>query len=114
MGGTVMEELLSEILKTLKRLEDKMDMLCENRNESKKITMKEIREFITDLKNQAKNDKREFVVLTANERHNELKLAIKRQIVCNSMYQTMKDGDEILFKTESGHSSTLKIKYYLI
>lgn len=108
-----MEDKLLEILNYLKRLEEKVDMLLSKNYDEKKATMSEIRDFITNLKNIAKSENKESIIIIANDVHASMKLKNRMPMVCNAMYQSMKTGDEVLFATKSGHSSTLKIKYYL-
>lgn len=33
-------------------------------------------------------------------------------MVCNAMRQCMKDGDQVIYETQSGYSSTLEIRYF--
>lgn len=108
-----MEQNTIEILEALKRIEKKIDMLSEKNISERKITTAEIRDYISDLKNQAKSKKENFIVLTANDIHNQLKLESRMPMVCNAMYQRMNTGDEVLHRTKSGYSSTLRIKYYI-
>lgn len=108
-----MENILSEILDILKRLEEKVDKLSNKENHVKKINMTEIREYISELKKTAKKESKEYIILVSNEIHSAMNLNSKMPMVCNAMYQSMKTGDEVLFQTKSGYSSTLKIKYYL-
>lgn len=52
-------------------------------------------------------------ILVSGDIHREMNLMNSMPSVCNVMYQLRRPGDEILNRTPSGKSSTIKIKYHL-
>ena len=52
-------------------------------------------------------------VLVSGDIHREMNLLNSMPSVCNVMYQLRRPGDEILHRTPSEKSSTIKIKYHL-
>ena len=78
-----------------------------------KISTGDIRDYIEECKNVAKNNGEVKLVLVAGDIHREKKLKSAMPMVCNAMRQCMGDFDKVLYETASGYSSTLKIEYKL-
>ena len=51
------------------------------------------------------------VVLRSGEVHRFLRMRNSMPSVCNAMYTSMNDGDEVLDSSPSGYSSTLTIRF---
>lgn len=108
-----LEAIILELLSRIKTLEERVDNLETGGGigNVKKITTDDIRDYILNtIKSRTENE--DAVVLVARDIHRELKLKNSMPMVCNAMKSCMKNNDEILFQTQSGYSSTLKIKYY--
>ncbi len=71
----------------------------------------EIEQHIRQLINEAKEKGAKELVLVSGNIHRDMGLKSRLPSVCSAMYQVMKAGDEILFRTPSGKSSTIKIRY---
>ena len=126
---TVLVEMLSRIQKLeeevsiLKERVDELEGLGNTNNaaeavpeaESKqrRITTEDIRNYIDNLKDAARHDGTESLCLKASDIHRALKLKHSYPMVCNAMRQKMGAGDEVVFETPSGYSSTLEIRYGL-
>lgn len=78
-----------------------------------KIGTIEIRNYIEELKKEAIKDRKNSIVLIANDIHKSLNLKNSMPQVCNAMRQKMGPDDKVLHETPSGYSSTLEIEYYL-
>ena len=108
-----MDNILAELLEKIKELEAKVDSLLGGKNETRKVSTADIKNYIISLKKEAISKGNEFVVVLANDVHADLKLTNSMPMVCNAMYQLMGDRDEIIFRSQSGYSSKLQIKYFL-
>ena len=112
------EKIIVELLGRIQVLEEKVELLMEEKDKSlekkaNKIGTAEIREYIMDLKAEAKRNGKNTIILVSGDIHKELKLVSFMRPVCNAMRQCMNDGDVILHTTPSGDSSTIKIQYYI-
>lgn len=109
------ERIIVELLSRIQVLEDKVEHLMENqeRKEEKLITTETIREYISELKINAKECGKQTLVLIARDIHKELGLKSRFPMVCNAMRQCMNDNDTIIFQPPKGNSSTLEIEYKL-
>ena len=114
------DTILVEMLARIRTLEEEVALLkqssevaLEKTSDSHKITTADIRTYIEQLKNRAREEGEEILVLKANDIHKSLKLKSRLPMVCNAMRQCMSADDLILHETASGYSSTLKIGYKL-
>ena len=110
------EKIIIELLSRIQVLEEQVAQLMsekENAVESreKKMTTKEIRDYIEGLKNSAKENGRNSLVLRSGDIHKELQLKNAMPAVCNAMRQCMNSFDVVLHSTPSGNSSTIEIEY---
>ena len=78
-----------------------------------KMTTENIRQYIMQLKENAKANGKNILVLTARDIHGELNLKSRYPMVCNAMRDCMGNSDIILFQPPKGNSSTLQIEYKL-
>lgn len=99
-------EILLEMLERIKKLEEQMAILMEERTPPK-ITTADIKKYILKKIEASTED----IVIISGEIHKELPLKNSMPMVCNAMYAVMQDGDQILEASPKGRSSTLKIKY---
>lgn len=112
------EKIIVELLGRLQVLEEQMEVLMREKNqstnkESNKITTEDIRQYIIELKTMAKNNGERFIVLRSGDIHKDLNLKNAMPQVCNAMWQCMNEGDVVLHTTPSGQSSTIEIQYNL-
>ena len=110
------EKIIIELLGRIQVLEDQVAMLMQENNqmseqEPHKITTDDIRQYILELKEAAKDAGNTFIVLKSGDIHKELNLKSRLPQVCNAMRQAMNEGDIILHTTPSGNSSTIEIQY---
>lgn len=106
---------LEEQVKELQKSKDDFDSE-ENSKEPpvEKITTADIRNFIEQRKNEAKQDGKSSLTLRASEIHCAMGLRKRYPMVCNAMRQCMGPHDTFVHKTASGYSSSLEIQYELI
>ena len=111
------DKIILELLDRIKVLEEQVNDLMEKERKKErginKISTREIRDYIEECKNAARNNGESFLILVAGDIHREKKLKSSMPMVCNAMRQCMGTEDIVLFETASGYSSTLKIKYML-
>lgn len=108
------EKIIVELLGRIQNLEEKVDILMAEKDIDKKpITMGEIRQYIINQKQIAKDKGRDTLVLIARDIHNDLNLKSRFPMVCNAMRQCMDENDRIIFQPPKGYSSTLEIEYKL-
>lgn len=114
------DTIILEMLSRIQALEDEIKYLKENNSNeilietsNPKITTNDICDFIDSLKQIALEEGQASLILIANDIHKELELKSKMPLVCNAMKRCMPHGDEVIFETASGYSSTLQIQYYL-
>lgn len=108
------DKIIIDMLNRICTLEEKVENLINCKEISiTKIGKNDIVQYIAELKEKSKKAGLVEIELVANDIHKQLKLTSKMPSVCNAMRYSMKEGDEILFKTPSGNSSTFKVKYYL-
>ena len=79
----------------------------------KKANKQEIIEYIKKTLEDAKKRGQSYVVLRAGDVEKAVGLSQRIASVCSAMYECMKPGDEVLSTTNSGKSTTVKVKYYL-
>src|SRR5699024_11207067 len=81
--------------------------------EEKKISTKDIEKYIKDIFIENKGS--EYVDILSKDIHKAMRLKSRYPMVCRAMYNLQKEisRSDILHKTPSGQSSTLKIRYYL-
>lgn len=77
------------------------------------MTTAQIRQYIENLKIEYKKAGKVYMILVASDIAKDLDFYQRFPMICHAMYDCMENNDEILYKTPSGFSSTLKIKYYL-
>ncbi len=111
------DKIILELLDRIKALEEQVAVLMAKgqaqKNATNKISTGDIRDYIEECKNIARNNGEKVLVLVAGNIHREKKLKSAMPMVCNAMRQCMGDEDEVLYTTDSGYSSTLKIEYKL-
>lgn len=118
------ESIILELLDRIKVLEIKVAELEKNGQDTPTIHHKatnkimksytqQARDYINERKAEARQNGLSEIVLVCNDIQQALGLINRAPLVCNAMYQCMKDGDEILHPTPSGKSTTIKIKYYV-
>ncbi|NBG88120.1 hypothetical protein ISALK_06360 [Isachenkonia alkalipeptolytica] len=78
-----------------------------------KVTAHDIREYIEKLFDEARESGYPYLDLVSGDIHKQLNMKDSMPSVCSVMYQKIKDGDEILHRTPSGYSSTIKIRYFV-
>ena len=81
----------------------------------KKTTTSIVKDYINEQIRLAASEGKEYIVLRASKIHNELNLAKRtgrHRLVCEAMYQCMREGDCILYKPPKGYSSAVEIKYF--
>ena len=81
--------------------------------EIEKMTTKEIREYIQELKRQAREKGKTSIILRSGNIHKELNLKHRMPAVGDAMWQCKEPCDLVLHTTESGQSSTIEIEYKL-
>lgn len=114
------DTVIIEMLSRIQALEEKLSELenkiktKENDGMKNKVSTEDIRVFISEKIEKAGAEGKSSIVLTALDIHKEMELESRYPMVCNAMRQCMKDNDQVLFETESGYSSTLKIQYNCI
>lgn len=78
------------------------------------MTIKE--EFIKFIQNKINNSNADYIDLVSGDIHREVggypARNHKMVIVCDAMYDLMKDNDEVLYAPPKGRGATLKIRYY--
>lgn len=116
---TVIVELLSRI-QALERRVDELegcqngDFRVEATSQEEKVSTADIRAHIERCKLAAAKRGEPSITLKAGDIHRELKLKSRFPMVCNAMRQCMEEGDQVVFETPSGYSSTLEIRYNLV
>ena len=111
------DKVIVELLARIQVLEDQVSFLMESGHDvgksKNKISTSDIRDYIEELKEEARNNGCSVLVIKAGDIHREKKLKSAMPMVCNAMRQCMGNEDKILFQTASGYSSTLEIEYKL-
>ena len=112
------EKVIVELLSRIQVLEEQVaDLMRQKENaikkEDGKITTKEIREYIQELKRQAREKGKTSIILRSGNIHKELNLKHRMPAVCDAMWQCKEPCDLVLHTTESGQSSTIEIEYKL-
>lgn len=120
------DKIIVELLARIQVLEDQVKLLMSKEDlfegqtlqerrvrEVVKLKTQDIRDYIEELKNNAKTEGKATLVLKAGNIHREKHLKCAMPMVCNAMRQCMQEGDEVLHETPSGYSSTLEIEYKL-
>ncbi|MBR5245794.1 MAG: hypothetical protein IKV25_00295 [Clostridia bacterium] len=112
------EKIIVELLSRIQTLEEKVDLLMEKKSnnekeDEEKMTMEQIREYIRELKRQARASGKKSLILISGDVHKDLELKDRMPSVCNAMRQCMNLGDVVLHTTPSGKSSTIEIEYKL-
>ena len=110
------EKIIVELLGRIQVLEEQVSTLIQEKNqaseqETAKITTDDIRQYILELKNAAKDAGKSFIVLKSGDIHKELNLKSRMPQGCNAMRQSMNESDVVLHTTPSGNSSTIEIQY---
>ena len=112
------DTIIVEMLSRIQALEEQVATLskmqqCEDASQEKlKVTTADIRDYIDKQISEAASRNEKSVTFKALNIHNALKLTSRYPMVCNAMRQCMKEGDQIIFETQSGYSSTLAIQYF--
>ena len=111
------DKIILELLDRIKVLEEQVAVLMEKeqnqRGKVNKVSTGDIRNYIEECKNTARNNGEETLVLVAGNIHRDKNLKSAMPMVCNAMRQCMGDEDRVLYETASGYSSTLEIEYKL-
>ena len=112
------EKIIVELLGRIQALEAQVASLMERQKAptekaGEKVTTENIRQYITQLKENAKANGKDILVLTARDIHGDMNLKSRYPMVCNAMRDCMGDRDIILFQPPKGNSSTLQIEYKL-
>ena len=112
------EKIIVELLGRIQVLEEKVAILMQEKNQAieqktNKITTDDIRLYILELKKDARESGKAFIVLKSGDIHKDFNLKSRLPQVCNAMRQAMNDGDIVLHTTPSGNSSTIEIQYYV-
>ncbi len=110
------DTIILELLSRVQALEEKVKKFEEGAEKAMNATIKmstaEIKNYIDNLKCQAKESGKDSLVLIARDISTELGLKQRYPMICNAMRQSMMPNDEIIFSPASGYSSTLEIKYF--
>ena len=118
------DRVILELFDRIKILEEKVNKLTNENDASIRVNHYErepekvnytqlAKNYIENLKNEARDKGEEFVILVASDIQKAIGLKNRPVIICNAMQQCMNENDEILHDTPSGYSTTKKIKYYL-
>lgn len=112
------EKIIIELLSRIQRLEEQVALLVAQQDNKKekvgeKVTTENIRQYIKQLKTNAKAAGEKVLILTARDIHKELNLKSRFPMVCNAMRDCMSNNDIILFQPPKGNSSTFQIEYKL-
>ena len=110
---TVILEMLMRIQNLESEVERLKGVIDGNEVTPAKMNTDGIKEYIENIKYSAAENGEESVILKANDIHRQLDLKSRMPMVCNAMRMCMEEGDEIVYQTASGYSSTLEIKYNL-
>lgn len=110
---TVILEMLMRIQNLENEVERLKGVIDGNEVTPAKMNTDGIKEYIENIKYSAAENGEESVILKANDIHRQLDLKSRMPMVCNAMRMCMEEGDEIVYQTASGYSSTLEIKYNL-
>ena len=111
------EKIIVELLGRIQVLEEKVAMM-ENREqapkqEAGKATTDDIRQYISNLKKNARETGEKTIVLRSGDLHKDMGLKNAMPMVCNAMRQSMGADDVVLHTTPSGNSSTIEILYHV-
>ena len=120
------DKVIVELLARIQDLEDQVKLLMSKEDlfegqtlqerkgrEVVKLKTQDIRDYIEELKSNAKKEGENILILKAGNIHREKHLKCAMPMVCNAMRQCMQEGDKVLHETPSGYSSTLEIQYSL-
>ncbi|MCM1306502.1 MAG: hypothetical protein NC037_06565 [Bacteroides sp.] len=108
------DKVIIDMLNRICILEEQVKKLSEEKRENiMKTSTLDVKNYIIEFKQAAKEKGHKYIDLISNDIHNALKLKSRMPIVCNAMKQAMNDGDIIIHQTASGYSSTLTIRYFL-
>ena len=112
------ERMMLELLNRIQALEDQVAELMNNQNRinekgEDKMTTADIRNYIEQLKENARMAGRQTLVLRSGNIHKDLGLKNAMPPVCNAMRQCMSANDIVLHTTPKGNSSTIMIEYKL-
>ena len=112
------EKIIVELLGRIQVLEEQVAGLMEQKEATtekanEKVTTENIRQYIIQLKKNAKANGKDILILTARDIHGDLNLKSRYPMVCNAMRDCMGNDDIILFQPPKGNSSTLQIEYKL-
>lgn len=81
--------------------------------QSPKMNTAKIKEYILQKLEAAEREGEPHLDITAGQLHKELNLKNAVPMVCNAIRACMKQGDYVLFRSPSGYSSTLKVRYII-
>lgn len=79
----------------------------------KKLSTADIKKHITDFLEKEKQAGKVSAEIICGVLHKQLGLKNAVPMVCNAMKACMKTGDTVVFRSPSGYSATLKIRYNL-
>ena len=97
------EKIIVELLSRIQTLEEKVARLMEQKetpkeNAGEKVTTENIRQYIIQLKENAKANGKNVLILTARDIHGDMNLKSRYPMVCNAMRDCMGNNDIILFQ----------------
>ena len=112
------EKIIIELLSRIQVLEEQVaELMNEKKNvtkkEDEKMTTKQIKDYIEELKTQAKESGKKSLTLISGDIHKDLNLKRSLPMVCNAMRQCMGSADVVVHTTPKGQSSTIEIEYKL-
>ena len=87
--------------------------LNEKKEDEDKMTTEQIREYIRELKRQARALGKETLILKCGDVHNELGLKHRHPQVCNAMRDCKNENDVVLYEPQKKNSSAVTIEYKL-
>ena len=108
------EKIILELMGRIQMLEEQMAALLsakDQTNENTKVSTEDMRNYIQNLKNEAKASGLDKIILKSGDLHKDLNLKNAMPQICNAMRQSMNDDDVVLHTTPSGNSSTIEIEY---
>ena len=108
------EKIILELMGRIQMLEEQMAALLsakDQTNENTKVSTEDMRNYIQNLKNEAKASGLDKIILKSGDLHKDLNLKNAMPQICNAMSQSMNDDDVVLHTTPSGNSSTIEIEY---
>lgn len=122
------DRVILELLNRVGKLEEEVENLKKERvrNENqytapqvtdygikKKSKTDEVAEYIVRLKENARDEGRQYLDLVCLDIHRAFNLQNRHPLVCSAMRKVMDKNDRVLRSTKSQSSSTYTVRYYL-